>query len=65
MKYHPDKNTHCEDAKIEAEKKFKKITEAYSVLSDEKKRQMYDMGGLDPNSDGGMGGMSGMGGFHG
>ena len=37
-KYHPDK--HGGDAKIEA--KFKEISEAYSVLSDQKKRQQYD-----------------------
>ncbi len=38
LKYHPDKNP---DNK-EAEEKFKKISEAYAVLSDEKKRQEYD-----------------------
>jgi curved DNA-binding protein len=38
LKYHPDKNP---DNK-EAEDKFKKISEAYAVLSDEKKRQEYD-----------------------
>ncbi len=35
--YHPDKN----DAKY-AEEKFKYIAEAYSVLSDPKKRELYD-----------------------
>lgn len=40
MKYHPDKN------KDEgAEEKFKEINEAYSVLSDDKKRKMYDQFG--------------------
>jgi len=38
VKYHPDKNP---DNK-EAEAKFKKISEAYAVLSDEKKRQEYN-----------------------
>jgi DnaJ-class molecular chaperone len=38
LKFHPDKNP---DNK-EAEAKFKKISEAYAVLSDQKKRQEYD-----------------------
>ncbi|RUM36033.1 MAG: J domain-containing protein [Desulfobulbus sp.] len=38
VKYHPDKNP---DNK-EAEATFKKISEAYAVLSDSKKRQEYD-----------------------
>lgn len=38
MKYHPDKN---KGDKL-AEKKFKEIWEAYSVLSNEKKRKQYD-----------------------
>ena len=37
-KYHPDKNIDDKDA----EDKFKEITEAYSVLSDEEKRKIYD-----------------------
>ncbi|MBZ7987059.1 DnaJ domain-containing protein [Campylobacter canadensis] len=40
-KYHPDVNK-----EKNAEEKFKEITEAYEVLSDEKKRKMYDMGGF-------------------
>ena len=40
MKYHPDKNK-ADDA----EEKFKEISEAYGVLSDEKKRQQYDQFG--------------------
>jgi len=38
LKYHPDKNPD----NAEAEAKFKKISEAYAVLSDQKKRQEYD-----------------------
>lgn len=38
MKYHPD---HAQDDK-DAEAKFKKISEAYAVLSDKEKREQYD-----------------------
>ncbi len=38
-KYHPDVNP---DNPKEAEEKFKEITEAYEVLSDESKRKSYD-----------------------
>ena len=41
LKYHPDKNI---DNKEEAENKFKEISEAYEVLSDEQKKQNYDNG---------------------
>ena len=39
-KYHPDSNP---DNLEEAEKKFKEISEAYEVLSDEEKRKEYDL----------------------
>lgn len=40
-KYHPDMNQG--DAKQDAEEKFKKISEAYEVLSNEEKRKKYDL----------------------
>jgi curved DNA-binding protein len=43
MKYHPDKN---KDDKT-AEEKFKKINEAYAVLSNDEKRKQYDMFGAE------------------
>lgn len=43
MKYHPDRNP---DDK-EAEARFKDCTEAYEVLSDERKKQIYDTYGHD------------------
>ena len=48
LKYHPDKNP---DNKEEAEHKFKEISEAYQVLSDENKRREYDTYGITPNID--------------
>lgn len=65
VKYHPDKNR---DNPEEAEKKFKEINEAYSILSDKTKRAQYDRFGPDAFQGGGAGGFdgfsqSGFGGF--
>ena len=62
-KYHPDLNKDNPGAAD----KFKEIGEAYSVLSDESKRKMYDQFGSstvdgsrpDPTAGGGFGGFSG------
>ncbi|XP_049579281.1 dnaJ homolog subfamily A member 4 [Syngnathus scovelli] len=51
LKYHPDKNPN------EGEK-FKLISQAYDVLSDSKKRALYDQGGEQAIKEGGMGGGS-------
>ena len=44
LKWHPDKNPNNRE---EAEEKFKKINEAYSILSDKNKRNEYDNGGMN------------------
>ena len=57
LKYHPDKNPDNPDA----EAKFKEAAEAYEVLSDSGKRQIYDQyghGGLKGGTHGFSGGMS-------
>jgi len=38
MKWHPDKNTGCEDCQV----KFQRVARAYEVLSDPMKRRIYD-----------------------
>src|SRR4051795_12827937 len=58
MKLHPDVAT-----EPGASDRFKKVAEAYEVLQDPKKRDLYDRGG-DPLG-GGMGGFNGAGGFGG
>jgi len=63
MKWHPDRNMETKEKKEAADKKFKEINEAYEVLSDEKKRKLYDNYGADGLKAGGPSG-SGFEGFH-
>lgn len=72
LKYHPDKV--AEGEKEDAEKVFVKVSEAYAILSDDKKRKVYDKHGkhglemlekgMDPDQ-GGFGGGGFGGGFPG
>ncbi|WP_185882993.1 molecular chaperone DnaJ [Blattabacterium cuenoti] len=57
IKYHPDKNL---DNKKKAEEKFKEAAEAYEVLSNHEKRQLYDKYGHSgiKNSSSGSSGMN-------
>lgn len=66
LKFHPDKNKAAG-----SEERFKEIAEAYEVLSDKKKRDVYDQfgeeglkGGMPGSGGGGGGGMHTNGGPH-
>src|ERR1700761_8463287 len=52
LKWHPDRNP---ENKEEAEVRFRECTEAYSILSDPQKRQIYDTYGHAGLSGSGMG----------
>ncbi|XP_057419664.1 uncharacterized protein LOC130713860 [Lotus japonicus] len=51
MQWHPDRWTRTPSLLGEAKRKFQQIQEAYAVLSDPKKRTMYDAGLYDPQEE--------------
>lgn len=55
LKWHPDR-AHTPEEKEKAEKMFKDIAEAYSVLTDKEKKRRYDMGQDPEGQDIGFGG---------
>lgn len=57
LKYHPDKNKEAG-----AEEKFKEVAEAYEILSDPKKKEIFDKYGEEGLKAGGGGGGGGGGG---
>lgn len=51
MQWHPDRWTKTPSLLDEAKRRFQQIQEAYSVLSDHKKRTVYDAGLYDPQEE--------------
>lgn len=47
LKWHPDRNR---DKQAEAEEQFKRVSKAYSLLSDPQQREVFDRFGFDPQS---------------
>ena len=44
LKYHPDRNSENEKSKKITQRKFRDISDEYSILSDPKKKEMFDQG---------------------
>lgn len=51
MQWHPDRWTRTPSLLGEAKQRFQQIQEAYSVLSDQRKRTLYDAGLYDPDDE--------------
>eukprot|EP00253_Pinus_taeda_P016459 PITA_16459 len=51
MKWHPDKWSTDPSSSETAKSRFQQIQEAYSVLSEETKRALYDAGMYEPSED--------------
>ncbi|WCJ33531.1 Chaperone DnaJ-domain superfamily protein [Euphorbia peplus] len=51
MQWHPDRWTRTPSLLTEAKRKFQQIQHAYSVLSDQNKRALYDMGLYEDGED--------------